>query len=56
MLEKEIARLTFLYHQKQQQEQWPRQQKQKQNEQQNYSTHNLSISRGVESQMTNLYI
>ncbi|XP_011048773.1 PREDICTED: uncharacterized protein At4g06598-like [Populus euphratica] len=56
MLEKEIARLKFLYHQKQQQQQWPRQQKQKQNEQQNYSTHNLSISRGVESQMTNLYI
>ncbi|KAL3570412.1 hypothetical protein D5086_027661 [Populus alba] len=55
MLEKEIARLAFLYHQKQQQQQWPRQQKKKQNEQQNYSSHNLSISRGVESQMTNLY-
>lgn len=56
MLEKEIARLKFLYYQKQQQQQWPRQQKQKQNEQQKYSTHNISISRGVESQKTNLYI
>ena len=56
MLEKEIARLKFLYYQKQQQQQWPRQQKQKQNEQQKYSTHNISITRGVESQKTNLYI
>jgi regulator of replication initiation timing len=56
MLEKEIARLKFLYYQKQQQQQWPRQQKQKQNEQQKYSTHNISTSRGVESQKTNLYI
>ncbi|KAJ6301442.1 hypothetical protein OIU77_015693 [Salix suchowensis] len=56
MLEKEIARLKFLYYQKQQQQQWPRQQKQKQNEQQKYSTHNISISRGVESQKINLYI
>ena len=54
MLEKEIARLKFLYYQKQQHQQWPRQQKQ--NEQQKYSTHNISITRGVESQKTNLYI
>ncbi|KAF9668398.1 hypothetical protein SADUNF_Sadunf15G0124600 [Salix dunnii] len=56
MLEKEIARLKFLYYQKQQHQQWPRMQKQKQNEQQKYSTHNISITRGVESQKTNLYI